>query len=93
MTDSGNLIGMVAGFCTTVSFVPQVWRVWKTRHARDISLAMYLFFVIGIILWFIYGMLIQSLPVILFNAITFVLASAVLVMKLRFDARDQPHSN
>lgn len=89
MSDPGNLIGMAAGFCTTVSFVPQVWRVWKTRHARDISLIMYLLFVTGIVLWFIYGVMIQSTPVILFNAITFVLAGAVLVMKLVFDARSE----
>jgi MtN3 and saliva related transmembrane protein len=84
MTDYATAIGMVAGFCTTIAFVPQVVRVWKTKHARDISLAMYLIFVVGIALWFAYGLMIGSLPVILYNALTFLLAGAVLVMKLRF---------
>jgi MtN3 and saliva related transmembrane protein len=84
MSDSSTLIGMVAGFCTTIAFVPQVISVWKSRHARDISLAMYAIFLLGIALWFAYGLLIGSLPVILYNALTFVLAGAVLVMKIRF---------
>jgi MtN3 and saliva related transmembrane protein len=84
MTDTPTLVGMAAGFCTTIAFVPQVIRVWQTKHARDISLAMYLIFVIGIALWFAYGLMIGSLPVILYNALTFVLAGAVLLMKWRF---------
>ncbi|WP_374349837.1 SemiSWEET transporter [Chitinimonas sp.] len=84
MTDASTLIGMIAGFCTTAAFVPQVISVWRTRHARDISLAMYLILLAGVALWFAYGLMIGSLPVVLYNALTFVLAGAVLVMKLRF---------
>ena len=47
MTDASTLIGMIAGFCTTAAFVPQVISVWRTRHARDISLAMYLILLAG----------------------------------------------
>ncbi|MBV8467003.1 MAG: SemiSWEET transporter [Burkholderiales bacterium] len=93
--DTATLIGMIAGFCTTASFAPQVWRVWKTKHARDISLAMYLLFVAGTVLWLSYGLLIHSLPVVLYNVLTFLLAGAVLVMKLMFDrapASSQRHS-
>lgn len=84
MNDANTWVGMIAGFCTTIAFLPQVIRVWKTRHAEDISLGMYVFFVAGTVLWLIYGLLIGSVPVMLYNAITFLLAGAVLLMKLAF---------
>lgn len=79
-----DLIGAVAGALTTVAFVPQVWRVWKTRHTRDLSLAMYLIFCSGVALWFAYGLLLGALPIIAANGVTLVLAGTVLAMKLRF---------
>ena len=69
---------------TTVAFLPQVLRVWRSRSARDISLPMYALFVTGVGFWVVYGVLIQSPPVILANVVTFLLSSAVLVAKLRF---------
>lgn len=84
MTDLNTLAGTIAGFCTTVAFVPQVLRVLKTRHTQDISLAMYAIFVVGISLWIVYGVMIASPPIIITNAITLLLAGAVLVMKIRF---------
>jgi MtN3 and saliva related transmembrane protein len=76
-------IGMIAGFCTTISFVPQIIRIVKTNDTAGISFYMYLIFVIGLLLWLIYGMLIQSNAVIFTNAATFILAGIVLMMKLR----------
>ncbi|GLH71767.1 sugar transporter SemiSWEET [Geothrix limicola] len=77
-------IGFMAAFCTTASFLPQVWRVWKTRSVNDISLGMYVLFVLGVALWFIFGLAIHSLPVVLANGITLILAALVLVAKIRF---------
>jgi MtN3 and saliva related transmembrane protein len=85
MSDSATLIGMLAGFCTTAAFLPQVIRVWRTRRADDISLGMYLLFVSGTVLWLVYGLLIGSLPVVLYNIITSLLAGAVLLLKLYFE--------
>ena len=79
-----NVLGFVAGVLTTAAFIPQVLKVWKTRSARDISLGMYAAFVSGVVLWLIYGLLLDSLPIILANIFTLVLALAILVMKLRF---------
>ena len=79
-----HLVGTVAGALTTVAFVPQVWRVWKTRHARDLSLSMYLIFTSGVALWCVYGILLGALPIIVSNGITLLLAAAVLAMKLKF---------
>ena len=63
-------IGLIAAVCTTVSFVPQLIRVWRLRSAREISLTMFLVFSLGTFLWLLYGILIRSLPVILANAVT-----------------------
>ena len=80
-----ELLGMTAAALTTAAFVPQVIKVWRSRSARDISLPMYTMFVSGIGLWFVYGLLVESLPIISANGVTFVLALAVIVMKLKFD--------
>jgi len=81
---NAHWIGTLASVLTTISFVPQVWRVWKTRSARDLSLPMYLIFTTGVALWLVYGLLLGSWPIIVGNAITVVLAGIVLAMKLKF---------
>uniref|UniRef100_A0A7V4XQR0 MtN3 and saliva related transmembrane protein n=1 Tax=Acidobacterium capsulatum TaxID=33075 RepID=A0A7V4XQR0_9BACT len=80
-----TLAGYCAAICTTLSFVPQLVRVWRLRSARDISLTMFLVFSIGVFLWLVYGISIRSIPVILANAVTLALSLAILILKLRFD--------
>jgi len=82
--DSVNLLGLVAGSLTTVAFVPQVVKIWRTRSADDISTIMFLLFATGVFLWLIYGIAIGSLPVIVSNAITLALAVVIVILKLRF---------
>ncbi len=77
-------IGFIAAACTTFAFVPQAVRVWRTHSVEDISLAMYLILVTGIAMWIAYGIRINSTPVTVANIVTLVLASAVLVGKLKF---------
>lgn len=77
-------IGIMAGVLTTISFLPQVIRAAKTKSTRDISFGMYLIFSTGVFLWFVYGVLIGSLPVILANGITFLLATVILILKIRY---------
>jgi len=77
-------IGSIAATLTTTAFIPQAWQVWRTRHTKDISLGMYAIFTSGVALWVVYGLLIDSWPVIVANCVTLVLAGAVLVMKIRF---------
>jgi MtN3 and saliva related transmembrane protein len=79
-----DLIGSLASTLTTIAFVPQVWRVWKTRSARDLSLPMYLIFTSGVVLWLIYGLLIGAMPIIAGNVVTLLLAGTVVAMKLKF---------
>ena len=82
-----QLLGLLAGGLTTAAFVPQVLHVWRSRSTRDISLGMYLIFISGIVLWLLYGLESGDLPISIANAITLLLASAILVMKLVFDRR------
>lgn len=82
-----NLIGSAAACCTTISFVPQLLRVWKLKSARDISLIMFLVFSLGVFLWLVYGIFIRSFPVILANAVTLALSLAILALKLRYDCK------
>ena len=84
MNTTASAVGYAAAILTTISFVPQVLKVWRTRSARDVSLGMYSLFTLGIFTWLVYGVLIESWPVILANFITLVLAGMVLAMKLKF---------
>lgn len=84
MNSITSTIGFIAAILTTASFAPQVVKVWRTRSAKDISLAMYSLFTLGIATWLLYGVLIDSWPVILANTLTLILAGSVLIMKLKF---------
>jgi len=77
-------IGFFAAFCTTVAFVPQAIKVYKSKSTKDISLYMFLIFTIGVLSWLIYGIIIFNLPVILANAVTLVLSLFILIYKLRY---------
>lgn len=77
-----NLVGYPAAFLTTIAFVPQAWKSWRTRDLSGISLPMYALFTLGVALWLVYGVLISSFPIILANAATFLLASMVLWLKI-----------
>ncbi len=82
-----DLIGALAGAFTTISFVPQVVKTWRTGSAEDISLFMFTLFSVGVLLWLIYGLALHSLPIILANGITLVLALTMLVLKIRYSLR------
>lgn len=79
-----TIIGYLAATLTTISFVPQVIKVLQTRSTKDVSLGMYSLFTLGVALWLVYGIMISAWPVILANAVTFLLAGAVLVMKVMY---------
>jgi len=82
--DLSTSVGLVAGFLTTVAFVPQVAKIWRARSARDISLHTFATFTAGVALWLGYGILRDEAPIIVWNAITLALAATILGMKLRF---------
>lgn len=78
-----EIIGYTAACLTTISFVPQAYKIYKTKDTAAISLSMFLIFNLGLICWLIFGVLMHSLPVILANSITLVLAMYILAVKLK----------
>lgn len=79
LTDS---IGYIAAALTTTSFIPQAWLTFRSRDVSGISLGMYSLFTLGIVLWLGYGLMLGAWPIVVANSITFVLAAAILAMKL-----------
>ncbi|MAH60499.1 MAG: hypothetical protein CMB95_06680 [Flavobacteriaceae bacterium] len=73
------MIGLIAAVCTTFAFIPQVMKVWKTKQTKDLSLRMYSIMFIGIILWLVYGIRIDSLSIIMANVVTATLVGTILV--------------
>jgi MtN3 and saliva related transmembrane protein len=84
---STDILGLVATCFTTSSFVPQVWRTWKTRDVSGISLASYAVITVGLALWLIYGYVRGDLPLIVANTVMVVLTGAITVMKLKFEKK------
>ena len=79
-----SIIGYVAGTCTTLAFLPQVIRTWKTRSTDDISLGMFSLMVFGIGLWLFYGVVTDDWPLIIADGFSLFLAAMILLMKIRF---------
>lgn len=79
-----DLLGYLAGGLLTFGFMPQVWRLYKLKSAREISLPWALLFVLGTSLWLTYGIAFSLPPVILWNAITLVLGFALLFAKIKY---------
>ena len=77
-------IGTCAAILTTGSFIPQAWLIFRTRQVEGVSVGMYSAFTTGVALWLLYGVATGSWPITIANAITLTLASAILVMRLRF---------
>ncbi|KAF0138733.1 MAG: Cystinosin/ERS1p repeat protein [Rhodospirillaceae bacterium] len=80
-------IGYIAGLLTTIAFLPQVIKTWRSRSARDLSLAMLLIFTTGVFCWLLYGIAINRWPIIIPNVITFALTSTILFFKVKKSAR------
>jgi MtN3 and saliva related transmembrane protein len=78
-----DAIGYLAGFLTTIAFIPQVVKTWQSRSTSDLSLAMLATYMAGILCWLSYGVVLRSTPMILANSITFALNGALVVLKLR----------
>lgn len=82
MINLQEIIGLIAAFCTTFSFVPQAIHVYKTQHTKDISLAMFVLFTVGVLFWIFYGISLSSLPIIIANSVTLILAGYILFKKI-----------
>lgn len=76
-------IGSIAAFCTTVAFLPQTLKIIRERDTKSISLGMYSIFSVGVTFWFIYGLMIDSIPMWFANIFVMAMSYTILIMKIR----------
>jgi len=82
--DVGTIIGLAAAACTTISFLPQMVQSWKTKSTKDVSLPMYVLQITGAVLWLTYGVMLNSLPMMLANSIALLFVLSILYLKVRY---------
>lgn len=80
-----TLLGLVAGTLTTIAFLPQLVKIWRSKSAKDISLNTLIIFNLGVFLWLIYGIYLQAIPIILANGLTLVFNSIIVWLKIRYE--------
>lgn len=79
-----TILGLVAAFFTTASYVPQAIKTIRTRDTSNISKTMYIFLCVGVLLWFIHGIIDKSWPIIISNAISLVFSIIILIYKVLY---------
>ena len=79
-----EILGLVAGTITSVTFLPQVVKIWQTKSAKDLSLMMLLLLMLGVVLWLIYGLVIMSAAIIYTNSMVLAMSLIMLYFKLKF---------
>jgi len=85
--DAIELLGMTAGTLSSITFLPQVIKTWKSRSAKDISLWMLLFVTSSVVLWLIYGIFLKSVPIIYTNSAVLLMSLILLYFKWAFSRR------
>ena len=79
-----DLFGFTAALLTTIAFLPQLYKTWKTKSAEDVSLITLILFIIGLICWIVYGLSIHSIPILLANVVTFIFNFSILILKISY---------
>ena len=79
-----DLFGFSAALLTTIAFIPQLYKTWQTKSAEDVSLIMLILFITGLICWIIYGLKINSIPILIANIITFIFNFSILILKITY---------
>ncbi|MDO7170951.1 SemiSWEET family sugar transporter [Mariniflexile sp. AS56] len=82
-----EIIGFAAATLTTAAFLPQVYKTWKTKDVSGLSLPMLVMFFVGVFLWLIYGIYIQSPSMISANTITIVSAFLLVFFKMKYEKK------
>ncbi|CEJ48196.1 SemiSWEET transporter [Umezakia ovalisporum] len=82
--DSITLLGLCAAGLTTSAFLPQMFKTWRTKSAKDVSYLMLITFMSGLLLWLIYGIYLKSWPIILANGITLFFNLIILWLKIKY---------
>ena len=84
-----EILGLTAGTITSITFLPQVIQVYKTKSAKDISLSMVLLLTVGVAMWLTYGILILNAAIIYTNSMVLAMAIILLYFKWKFDGADR----
>ena len=79
-----EILGLAAGTITSITFLPQVIHIWKTKSAKDLSLAMLLLLILGVLMWLTYGILVKDAAIIYTNTMVFLMSIILLAFKLKF---------
>ncbi|NNC70353.1 MAG: SemiSWEET transporter [Flavobacteriaceae bacterium] len=79
-----EIIGVLAAIFTTIAYAPQAYKIFKEKSAKEVSLSMYMILLTGLILWLIYGILIDSFAIKLANTVTIALAVSIIYFKIRY---------
>lgn len=79
-----EILGLVAGTITSVTFLPQVIKIWQTKSAKDLSIMMLLLLMLGVVLWLIYGLVVMSAAIIYTNSMVLAMSLIMLYFKLRY---------
>ncbi len=79
-----TLLGLAAAILTTIAFLPQMFKTWQTKSAKDVSFVMLITFMSGLFLWLIYGIYLKSLPIILANSMTLFFNFIILWLKIKY---------
>ena len=79
-----NIVGAAGGIVSSVTFLPQVIKIWKTKSAKDLSMGTLLFLVLNVSLWLLYGILTNLYPIIITNGIVLSMVFIMLYFKLTF---------
>jgi MtN3 and saliva related transmembrane protein len=80
-----KILGLAAGTITSITFLPQVIQIWKTRSAKDLSLGMLALLIIGVSMWLVYGLLIKDAAIIYTNSMVLAMSFIMLYFKFRFN--------
>jgi len=84
-----TILGYIAGTCTTIAFLPQVLKAYRTKSCHDLSAGMLVLFATGIFFWFIYGLLIDEMPIVIANGLTLVFALAIIALKWMYGRKGE----
>lgn len=87
--NSITTLGLIAGVLTTIAYLPQLIKTWQTKSAHDLSWTMPIVLCTGIILWLVYGFYVHDIPIIAANIVTFIFASMILTLKIRYKSEDE----
>ena len=79
-----QILGLTAGTITSFTFIPQVIQIWKTKSAKDLSIVMLLFLIVGVSMWLSYGILIKDAAIIYTNSMVLAMSLIMLFFKFKF---------